>query len=232
MNELRRQVSEAVEGIQIDFGGGCSVSKAYLMAWLISKYQITSSIDIGVYRGRSLVPQAVAHREFTGGKAYGVDPWLNSEVRETGNPAIREAIDSFVDTTNFPAIYEEVDALIRRLRLDQNCTLVRQKSCDAIHYFENERISFGLIHIDGNHDSDRVMEDVSLYLPRLCSAGFVVMDDISWDSVKSAYVVVSKRFCKLFQRIDKLNDYAVFWDAPSRAAASLLRARLMLVGRG
>jgi hypothetical protein len=116
------------------------------MAWLIRKYQITASVDIGVYRGRSLVPQAVAQREFTGGKAYGVDPWLNAEAGETGNPALRETIDRFVDTTDFPAIYEEVKALIRRLKLDQNCILVHEKSCDAIRYFRREDIRFGLIH--------------------------------------------------------------------------------------
>jgi len=232
MNELRVQVRDALEGIQIDFGGGCSMSKGYLMAWLIKKYRITNSIDIGVYRGRSLVPQAVAHREYTGGTAYGVDPWLNSEARESGNPALKDAIDEFVDTTNFQAIFEEVDALIRRLKLDQNCTLIREKSSHAVRYFESKDIGFGLIHIDGNHDSERVMEDVSLYLPRLRRGGFVLMDDVSWDSIKLAYAVVSKRFYRIYQRTDEWNDYAVFWDAPSWTAASLLRAELMFVGRG
>jgi hypothetical protein len=232
MDELKRRVSNALEGIQIDFGGGCSVSKGYLMAWLIRKYQITSSVDIGVYRGRSLVSQAVAHRGYTGSMVYGVDPWLNSEARENDNPALREAINKFTDTTNFSAIYEEVAALIHKLNLSQNCTLVRETSCDAIRYFERKRITFGLIHIDGNHDSDRVMEDVSLYLPRLRRGGFVLMDDVSWDSIKFAYAVVSKRFYRIYQRTDEWNDYAVFWDAPSWTAASLLRGRLMLVGRG
>jgi hypothetical protein len=231
MDELRRQVKNAVSAIQIDFGGGCSVSKGYLMAWLIRRYHLTASVDIGVYRGRSLVPQALAHREFTGGKAYGVDPWLNEEVKETGNPALREAIDRFVDATNFPAIYLEVQDLIRRLKLDQNCMLVREKSHDAIRYFERQAIKFGLIHIDGNHDSDRVNGDVALYLPHLKRGGFLVMDDVSWDSVESAYATVAKRLCKIYHRRDALNDYAVFWDAPSWASATLLRGRLRLVGR-
>jgi hypothetical protein len=76
------------------------------------------------------------------------------------------------------------------------------------------------------------MEDVSLYLPRLRRGGFVLMDDVSWDSIKFAYAVVSKRFYRNYQRTDEWNDYAVFWDAPSWTAASLLRGRLMLIGRG
>jgi hypothetical protein len=231
MDELKHRVSNALEGIQIDFGGGCSVSKGYLMAWLIRKYQITSSLDIGVYRGRSLISQAVAHQEYTDGMAYGVDPWIDSEARENDNPDLREAINKFIDTTNFSAIYEGVAALILKLNLGQNCTLVRATSCDAIRYFERKRITFGLIHIDGNHDSDRVMEDISLYLPRLRRGGFILMDDVSWDSIKFAYAVVAKRFYRIYQRTDQWNDYAVFWDAPSWAAASLLRGRLILIGR-
>jgi hypothetical protein len=232
MDELRLQISEALSGIQIDFGGGCSLSKGYLMAWLIRQYQITSSVDIGVYRGRSLVPQAVAHREFTGGKAYGIDPWLNAEVRETGNPDKQQEIDNFIDKTDFPAIYKEVDILLRKLNLAQNCELVRERSWDAISYFEREKIKFGLIHIDGNHDEERVASDLSLYLPRLNRRGFVVMDDVSWASVRPCYAAVSARLYKVYQRLDAWNDYAVFWDAPSWISASILRWRLGFVGRG
>ena len=232
MDKLRRQIIDALSGIQIDFGGGSSASKGYLMAWLIREYEIASSVDIGVYRGRSLVPQAICHREFTGGKAYGVDPWSKIEARETDNPVLRTAIDRFIDETDFAAICAEVGTLIQRLDLEKNCQLVRETSSSAIRYFERESITFGLIHIDGNHDSDRVMADVALYLPRLSSGGFVVMDDVSWDSVKPAYSAVSMRLRKVYQKQDASNDYAVFWDAPSWVAARLLNARLTFVGRG
>lgn len=232
MDDLRGLVSNAVRDIQIDFGGGCSESKGYLIAWLIRKFQITASLDIGVYRGRSLVPQAIAHKAFTGGIAYAVDPWLNSEVREADNPSLTDEIDRFVERTNFSAIYEEVCGLIRRLDIGDNCEILRTTSREAITSFENEKVKFGLIHVDGNHDSDHVMEDVSLYLPRLSPRGFLVMDDISWESVKGAYALVSKKLCRVYQRTDAKNDYAVFWDAPSSISSILLRAELMLVGRG
>jgi hypothetical protein len=232
MDELKRRVGTVLEDIQIDFGGGCSASKGYLMAWLIRRFNITRSVDIGVYRGRSLLPQAIAHQSHTGGIAYGVDPWLNSEARENDNPTLRKAIDDFIDATDFPAIYEGLIALIRRLNLDRNCTLVRESSREAIRNFDNGQITFGLIHVDGNHDTDRVMEDLSLYLPRLRPGGFVLIDDVSWDSIKPAYSIVSKRFYRIYQRTDEWNDYAVFWDAPSWVAASLLRGRLQFVARG
>ena len=75
MSLLRRELSHLLTKIPIDFGGGCSVRKAHVMAWLISRFQLKQSLDIGVYRGRSLLPQSLAHRLSGGGIAYGVDPW-------------------------------------------------------------------------------------------------------------------------------------------------------------
>jgi len=56
---LFTELEEILGEIKIDFGGGCSFEKAYVMAWLIANYQLKSTVDIGVYRGRSLFPQAL-----------------------------------------------------------------------------------------------------------------------------------------------------------------------------
>ena len=199
MDDLRCQVANALNGIPIDFGGGCSVSKGYLMAWLIRRFQITTSIDIGVYRGRSLVPQAIAHKEFTDGIVYAVDPWLNSQVREIDNPELTAEIDRFIEWTNFPDIHEQVRDLVRRFEIGDNCTILRTTSRDAITSFERDSVRFGLIHLDGNHDSEHVLEDVSLYLPRLSRGGFFVMDDVSWTSVQGAYSLILKKLHRVYQ---------------------------------
>jgi predicted O-methyltransferase YrrM len=52
---------------------------------------------------------------------------------------------------------------------------------------------FDLVHIDGNHDTEVVTKDVELYLPRLNRKGFIILDDISWDSVKLTYQVLATR---------------------------------------
>jgi Methyltransferase domain len=231
MDQLKNQVINALSSIAIDFGGGCSVSKAYLIAWLIRSHRITTSIDIGVYRGRSLVPQAIAHKLFTGGRCYGVDPWSNAAAREQDNPELREAIEKFATRTDFEKIYCDVALTIRKLGLDKHCFLVREQSSEAIHSFERDGVQFGLIHVDGNHDSDRVNADVSLYVPRLIPGGFVVMDDISWKSIAAAYAELRQRLQEVHRRQDNANDYAVFWNSKSRLKASWLRARLKSVGK-
>src|SRR4051812_32495424 len=134
MDELKKQVFSALQEIPIDFFGGCSGTKAYLMAWLIREYKLATSIDIGVYRGRSLFPQAIAHACSGNGVAYGVDPWLGEEAREKDNPELRDQIDRFIDNTDFSSLYADVDSLRHRLNLDRHCVLLRQTSSDASHY--------------------------------------------------------------------------------------------------
>lgn len=146
---------------------------------------------------------------------YGVDPWSDSEAREEDNAELKEAIDRWIEDTDFQAIYREVDALIHTLRYEDHCVLLLQTSAKAAVHFENNDISFDLIHIDGNHDTDNVVEDVSMYLPRLNHRGYIIMDDVSWKSVKPAYGMLTRKLPLLFERTDRGGDYAVFWNHDS-----------------
>lgn len=232
MEPLHSEVARILDRIPIDFGGGCSQSKAYLMAWLIRRYGMQITVDIGVYRGRSLFPQALAHKRFAGGVVYGVDPWSASEAREDDNPEKKKAIDRFVNRTDFEAIYQNVDSLNHDLGYENHCVLLRQTSASAASYFEQENLFFDMVHIDGNHDTAKVMEDVDLYLLRLNGNGFIVMDDVSWSSVRPAYEALRSKTSLVFERVDKANDYAVFWNNTSRLGAVSLRMMLRYIGSG
>ena len=128
MSKLRADVANVLSKIQIDFGGGCSISKAYMMAYLIRRFELKTTLDIGVYRGRSLFPQALAHAKHTGGVVYGVDPWSNAEAKENDNLELKDKIDAFLSITDFNAIYENVDDLRRQMGFENHCKLVRKTS--------------------------------------------------------------------------------------------------------
>lgn len=230
MRKLRSDIARILDQIPIDFGGGSSLRKGHAMAWLIKKHALRTTLDIGVYRGRSLFPQAFAHRHFTGGMVYGVDPWSASEAMEHDNAQLKEAIGTFVSNTDFEGLYEQVIALRRTLGLERHCTLLRSTSANAASIFEKDGVSFDLIHIDGNHDTKAVLKDVDLYLPRLSQGGFLVMDDVSWDSVKPAYERVNQKLCRVYELIKQpSDDFAVFWNGKSRVRQFLLSAALHLI---
>jgi hypothetical protein len=217
---LRSQIVNLLAGIPLDFGGGCSTSKAYLMASLIRELRTHASLDVGVYRGRSLFPQALAHRRYTGGIAYGVDPWSKEEAVENDNPGLKPALDRFVETTDFDAIYRDVQNLRETVAVERHCSLVRKTSAAAAAQFRELGSTFGLIHIDGNHDTAAVAQDVRNFEPLLERNGILVMDDVSWNSVRPACEMLATTMPRLFQRVDTANDYAVFWktDAVPRVA--------------
>jgi len=231
-DELLQTVKTVLQRIQIDFGGGCSVSKAYLLAWLIRRYDLKCTVDIGVYRGRSLFPQACAHAGYSGGVVYGIDPWSPEEASESDNLPLREDIEKWVRSTDFQRVFEEVTSLKSILRLDSHCILLRLPSEEAISFFVEREIQFDLVHVDGNHDTLKVMADIDLYFPRLRRGGFLVLDDISWDSVLPAYRRLRAEAALVCERQNGVNDdYAVFYNGPLGARALTLRLMLAFVSR-
>lgn len=224
--DLHSDLEAVLERIPVDTGGGCSLSKAYMLAALIRRYDMKRTADIGVYRGRSLFPQALAHAGYTGGAVYGVDPWSVSEAREEdlflSDAEREEEVNRFVEETDWQAVYREVEALREKLGYAGHCELLRCTSAEAAGRFEERGMDFDLIHIDGNHDTGKVMQDVELYLPRLRDGGFIVLDDVSFESVKPAYDELRSRLQLVFQRTDHngWNDYAVLrrTNSPSETA--------------
>jgi len=214
VENLYNELKELLKEIQIDFGGGCSFEKAYIMAWLIANFKLKSTVDIGVYRGRSLFPQAIAHKRFSNGIVYGIDPWDNELARETHSGELKKQIDDFIDKTDFSEICHEVARYNFEKGFNDHCVLIQKKSEDAIAQFKDKNIIFDLIHIDGNHDTEIVMKDIELYLPLLTKKGFVILDDISWDSVRPAFNAVSSKYSLIYKKTDlnKKNDFAIFWN--------------------
>jgi hypothetical protein len=193
-----------------DFGGGCSHEKGLLMSLVISDFKLKKTADIGVYRGRSLFPQAIAHKLYSKGIVYGIDPYSNEDAVQNDNPDLQKELDNFVATVDFQALYNGVVKILRDKKYENNCQLIRKKSSEAAIYFKNNNIFFGLVHIDGNHDTKFVMEDVTNYLPLLEEKSFIVLDDVSWDSVQPAFSLLAKEMDFIDQYIDETNDFALF----------------------
>lgn len=230
MKRLRRGVEDLLGHIPIDFGGGCSVRKAYVMAWLIRRFKLSKSLDIGVYRGRSLLPQALSHRESGCGVAYGVDPWSAKDADEHDHLELRNEIEAFVAGTDFDQLYQDLIQRITDLGLQSYTDVRRTTSNQAARQFAKDGTRFGLIHIDGNHDAEPVLRDVRDYFPLLEPGGFLVMDDVSWPSVQPAVTEVSKQAKLLLWRVsaDRSDDYAVF-RKPGGCYAIGLKSRLRRV---
>ncbi len=195
-----------------DFGGGCSHEKALLMSLVISEFKLEKTADIGVYRGRSLFPQAIAHKLYSEGVVFGINPYSNEAAVQNDRPDLQKELDNFLEITDFEKLYNDVSQIIIENDYQNNCKLVRKKSFEASIEFKNNNTNtkFGLVHIDGNHDTKFVMENVNNYFPLLTEKSFIVLDDISWDSVKPAYSMLENEMILIDELKDNFNDFALF----------------------
>ena len=223
MKKVFKEVESALELIPIDFGGGCPLHKANMIAGLIVRNGLGTSLDIGVYRGRSFFAMAIAH-SLTGGIAYGVDPWSRKECKQYDRPDLEATMDEFIENTDFEDIYESVVEIQNRLGLDSCSRILRMRLDAAISVFEEDDIYFDLVHIDGNHDTALVSSDYEMYVPRIRSKGFLVLDDISWDSIRPTFELASSEMALLYEGDDYLHDYAIYQRAePGRGTRKLSR---------
>jgi len=164
-----------------DIGGGCPLDKALYLANAVVKNNMRCTLEIGVYRGRSLIPQALAHKK-TGGLAVGIDPFRRTSAKELEAPAEYAAeIDEWLESTDFDAVYAQLCADLTELGLNRYVSLIRATSEEALPRVMQYELD--MLHIDGNHDSVFVRRDLTNYLPLLKQGGLLVMDDIDWQSV-------------------------------------------------
>jgi hypothetical protein len=222
-NVLSGKIKEIHSLMPQDFGGGCSHQKALLMSLVISKFELKNTADIGVYRGRSLLPQAIAHNLYSNGLAFGIDPYSNEAAVQNDKPDLQTQLDEFINITDFQKLYDDVSNIIKNNNYQNNCILIRKKSSEAAIDFKSNNTRFGLVHIDGNHDTKFVMEDVYNYLPLLEDKSFIVLDDISWDSVQPAFSLLNEEMILIDKFIDTTNDFALFGKGISNEEIEILK---------
>lgn len=216
-DDLRREMEEASASILIDSGGGASVLKALVLADLILERPVLRMVEIGVYRGRLLLPLALAMKRRGTGEVVGIDPYsaVEAEQHDEHNRSID--LRQWPHSIEWDCLYEEVQQNIRRLDVETCCRMIRGNSSDVATTFPPNSID--LLHIDGNHDRAAVLRDVELYLPRVSPGGYVVLDDATWPSVRPVFDDLKTRHELIFQLFDGGgvtldgaggNDFAVF----------------------
>lgn len=191
-----------------DLGGGSPIDKCFMMAYLFTYLKLKTYVEIGVYRGRSLLSVSEAVRS-CGGKAYGIDSYLEREAYQEDAPEeIREIVNDFMANVGLENIYRKLIEKIDFYHLKDNTDIIKRTSADAAKLFEETKI--GMLHIDGNHDTRCVRLDLSLYTPLVEDSGLIIVDDINWESVKEAYEEIKHQYIILMET----DTYAILWNTP------------------
>lgn len=138
-----------------------------------------------MYRGRSLVPQALAFKSLGAGRVIAIDPYLAAAARQTDDHEVPLVVlDDFVERTDWDSLYLETQERLTRLGVGDFGELRRMTSHEAADSFADRSVD--MLHIDGNYDLAAVLDDLTCYLPKLRRRAYLVMDDASWQAIRPA----------------------------------------------
>jgi hypothetical protein len=207
--EVVRTTKRLLDRIPVDFGGGCSEVKAHIVADVIMSNRLRLAVELGVYRGRFLLPLGVAFRSLGSGVAIGVDPYSAEAATQSDDHSLgSEALTAWALAQDWDGLHAAVLGLITAEGLDDWTKVFRETSEEAAHRFSAGEID--LLHVDANHDRDAVKRDFETFRPLVRPGGFIVLDDVTWESVRPIYQELRLTSDVIAERTTLQDDFAIF----------------------
>lgn len=178
--------------------GWCSIEKATHLVEFILEHKPEVCVEIGVFGGSSLIPQALALKENNKGMLYGIDPWSNEASLECMKD---EANAAWWGTLDMEQIFAHACDNIKNFKVEPFCTLIRDKAENVVDKFIDGSVD--LLHIDGNHSEELSYKDAVLYLPKVRVGGHILFDDIWW--MEHNEVTTRKAILHLLETCSKID---------------------------
>lgn len=165
--------------------GWTTVERAVAMADLIVAQKPDLVVEIGVFGGRSLIPQAMAVQVNGFGVVLGIDPWSHDAADEgESDPANRD----WWAKVDLEDIAAGCWAAITAEKLT-NCTALIRARAEIISWvFGVDTVD--ILTIDGNHSELASCRDVELYLPLVRPGGHIWFDDSDWATTMKAIAML------------------------------------------
>lgn len=175
------QLLETIRLVLPTIEGWCTFEKAKLLVEKIIQAKPKVLVEIGVFGGSSLIPQALALKLNNQGMIHGIDPWTKDAALEG---MIAPEHKDWWAKVDLDVIYEHCLMQIHNNGVESFVNLHRAKASDVVDQFADGGID--ILHIDGNHSEEPAYQDAKLYLPKVKSGGFIFFDDIYWAEAPSA----------------------------------------------
>ena len=191
MSQAESVAASVADFYEHEKDGWCTPEKAAKIAELCLRADVMRCVEIGVFTGRSLLPAALALAEKGVsispygqqlGFIVGVDPYdAAMQVEGFGDRADH---DDWGRRVPWEELYSRALGHIRSYRLEQHCGILRTPSHSAANLFPSQSLDY--VHVDGNHSAKRSFEDATLWLDRVRIGGYLIFDDVNWDTTQDA----------------------------------------------
>lgn len=138
------------------------------------------AVEIGSYAGESAVIFVQSGKIE---KLYCVDPWQeNYDPEDEASLSKMERVEEAFDERIVP--------------YSKSIVKMKTTSFEASVKFKNETLDF--VYIDGNHSYDFVLQDITLWYPKLKKDGILAGHDRRWPGVKKALQTAGLSMEKIF----------------------------------
>lgn len=156
--------------------GWCCKTKSQKFYDIIKKNKAKLCVEIGVFGGSSLIPQALAMKENNdNGIVVGIDPWTHSAALEHME---NDGNKNWWSQVNLNEIYDQFIDKLKEYKIDSFCKIYKDRSENVINEFKYESID--VLHIDGNHCEKISYQDSVNYFPKVKRGGYIFFDDTTW----------------------------------------------------
>jgi hypothetical protein len=168
--ELRREIEDAApEG-----GDWCSPDKAVQFASLVLEHRPQVVVELGVWRGGSAIPMAIALRHLGVGQLLAVDSWF-VEASVAGQDGANATWWRSVGTKGHEGARQTFLRRLKKHAIDaQHCKVVHQRSDAA-----DVPPVIDILHHDANH-GPQVVADVERWAPAVRVDGLLILNDLGW----------------------------------------------------
>ena len=133
--------------------------------------------EIGVFYGANLLRFAEL---FPNASLTGIDPWIDYEAYPEYKGGITSVYTAFC--RNLAAAPQQVRDRITI------CKGFSQESLPAL-----QDGTFDILYIDGNHTYEYVLRDAELAFQKVKPGGYIIFDDVDWESVRLAFFTFLER---------------------------------------
>lgn len=168
--------------------GWCTPEKALKLANVILDRAIHTTVEIGIFGGRSLIPMAMACQLQEFGTVTGIDPWTAEAALEGENSKENDLWWS--KQIDLEAVYRGFIQRVMSNNITKECRWIRATSEECLPMWPDN--SIGLLHLDSNHSEECSVRDVKHWLPKLKKDGVFVLDDSNWASQAKAIETLCK----------------------------------------
>jgi cephalosporin hydroxylase len=196
VEDLKRQVLRDLPFIP----GWCSKEKALSFIDLVLEVEPQICVEIGVFAGSSIFPVASTLKFLEQGVVIAIDPWDKIECLKHMDPIEDQKHLDWWGKIDMEEIFKTYSNSIKKFGTENYIITCRTTSEKAAPKIE----SIDILYIDGNHSRKIALQDVMLYLPKVCSGGYIWINDSTWACMQPAVELLQKS-CDIIRVIDNGN---------------------------